>query len=334
MRSIRQIMEIKFGQFLNICEISSPLTFTIGKSVPPLLRVDRVIHAGSTPVQVAFHRIHQHLPFFHAPRCLQRFIRHEMVNPTTSLAALQTTNGTSTPNGILKSNAESPATPASTSVAPSAKPEKAAKPAPRLSIEATAEQLSAALGDKWEDYGRELNLFIGGKRTRSELQETLDQVLTDALLKRLHNNLLMGILANASRDPPPVNSSFSGWNRNKKRKEPMTGRGKSSGKQKRLKTEIMGLGPQERNRIKSFKAINELDPVSQVSIVTNMSRVRKNYILLFLEPFSNRDGQSPLHDYRKTRISSQPLRHNWKRSRGTTCPWRPKHWNYLRWTIY
>ena len=256
-----------------------------------------------------------------------------MVNhTTTSLAALQT-NGTSTPNGILKSNAESPATPASTSAAPSAKPEKAAKPAPRLSIEATAEQLSAALGEKWEDYGRELNLFIGGKRTRLELQETLDQVLTDALLKRLHNNLLMGILANASRDPPPVNGSFSGWNRNKKRKEPMTGRGKSSGRQKRLKTEIMGLGPQERNRIKSFKAISDLDPVPHLLGVTNVFRVRRSYILLYLEPFSNRDGQSLLRGYQRIRISRLVPQHNWKRSRGTMCPWRPKHWNYRRWTI-
>jgi transcriptional coactivator HFI1/ADA1 len=182
---------------------------------------------------------------------------------TTSLAVIQGTNanGTLTPNGLLKSNADSPATPVSTSAVVAPKPEKAAKPAPRLSIETTAEQLSAALGEKWEDYGRELNLFIVGKRTRSELQETLDSVLTDPMLKKLHNNLLMGILANASRDPPPVNGSFSGWNRNKKRKEPMTGRGKSSGRQKRLKMEIMGLGPQERNRIKGFKMITELDAV-------------------------------------------------------------------------
>lgn len=326
---------MKFGQFLNIREISSPLTSTLVKSVPPLVRVDRVIHTRSTAVSS---RCHLHPPVSPVvPRLsyLQRPIRHKMVNPTTSLAALQTTNGTSTPNGIIKSNAESPATPASTSAAPSAKPEKAAKPAPRLSIEATAEQLSAALGDKWEDYGRELNLFIGGKRTRSELQETLDQVLTDALLKRLHNNLLMGILANASRDPPPVNSSFSGWNRNKKRKEPMTGRGKSSGKQKRLKMEIMGLGPQERNRIKSFKAITELDPVSSLWSVIDVFRVRRKHILLFLELFSNRDGQSLLRDfYKRTRISKLPLRHNWKPSRGTMYPWRPKHWNYRRWTIY
>jgi len=168
-------------------------------------------------------------------------------------------NGTSTPNGVLKSNAESPATPASTAAT---KPEKAAKPAPRLSIESTIEQLSAALGEKWEDYGRELNLFIVGKRTRSELQEMLDAMLTDSLLKKMHNNLLMGILANASRDPPASNASFSGWNRNKKRKEPITGLRKSFGKQRRLKMEIMGLGPQERNRVKNFKSVAELDPVS------------------------------------------------------------------------
>ena len=187
---------------------------------------------------------------------------------TTSLAAIQGTNGTSTPNGIIKSGADSPATPVSNSaVVPTSvasKPEKAAKPAPRLSIETTVEQLSAALGDtKWEDYGRELNLFIVGKRTRVELQEMLDQVLgADPMLKKLHNNLLMGILANASRDPPPQNGTFSGWNRNKKRKEPMTGRGKSSGKQKILKTEIMALGPVERNRIKRFKAVSDLEPVT------------------------------------------------------------------------
>jgi hypothetical protein len=183
-----------------------------------------------------------------------------MVNQSSTSTTLQATNGSSTPNGIIKSNADSPATPASTAAAPT-KPEKAAKPAPRLSIETTAEQLSVALGEKWEDYGRELNLFIVGKRTKLELQETLDLVLTDATLKKMHNNLVMGILANASRDPPPVNASFSGWNRNKKRKEPMTGRIKGAGKQKRLKVEIMGLGPQERNRIKSFKGVSELDAV-------------------------------------------------------------------------
>src|SRR5579862_244924 len=107
-----------------------------------------------------------------------------MVNQSSaSSLLLQPTNGTSTPNGLVKSNGDSPATPASTS-APS-KPEKAAKPAPRLSIEATVEQLSAALGEKWDEYGRELNLFIIGKRTRMELQELLDQVLLDASLKKL-----------------------------------------------------------------------------------------------------------------------------------------------------
>jgi len=192
-----------------------------------------------------------------------------MVNQSSSSTLLQPTNGISTPNGIIKSNADSPATPASSS-APS-KPEKAAKPAPRLSIEATVEQLSSALGEKWDEYGRELNLFIIGKRTRTELQEMLDQVLTDASLKKLHNNLLMGILANASRDPPPLTGSFLGWNRNKKRKEPMTGRARSTGKQKRLKTEIMGLGPQERSRIKNFKGINELDPVCPIGDIANLS---------------------------------------------------------------
>src|SRR5579871_5479094 len=106
-----------------------------------------------------------------------------MVNQSVSLT-VPGTNGTSTPNGLVKSNAESPATPASTTAV---KPEKAAKPAPRLSIENTIEQLSAALGDKWEDYGRELNLFIVGKRTRVELQDTLDSVLTDPMLRKMHN---------------------------------------------------------------------------------------------------------------------------------------------------
>jgi Transcriptional regulator of RNA polII, SAGA, subunit len=224
-----------------------------------------------------------------------------MVNQTSSTTtAIQATNGTSTPNGILKSNADSPATPASTS-AP-AKPEKAAKPAPRLSIETTAEQLSTALGEKWEDYGRELNLFIVGKRTRLELQSTLDSVLTDAMLKRLHNNLLMGILANAGRDPPPVNGSFSGWNRNKKRKEPMTGRvGKGSGRGKRLKMEIMGLGPQERNRIKNFKGITELDAVLFLNYRSNC-RAKRNYILLFLELFWNLEERNLFQEFQRRRI--------------------------------
>lgn len=253
---------------------------------------------------------------------------------TTSLAAIQGTNGTLTPNGIIKSNAESPATPASISTAVAPKPEKAAKPAPRLSIETTAEQLSAALGEKWEDYGRELNLFIVGKRTRSELQETLDSVLTDPLLKKLHNNLLMGILANASRDPPPINSSFSGWNRNKKRKEPMTGRGKGSGRQKRLKMEIMGLGPQERNRIKSVKAPNELDAVPSIFNRGVNIRASGSYILLYLELFLNRDGQSLRHDYRGRRTFRLRMRLKRRLLKDTVFPWLRKRWSYLRRTIY
>jgi Transcriptional regulator of RNA polII, SAGA, subunit len=241
---------------------------------------------------------------------------------TTSLAVIQGTNGTATPNGIFKSNAESPATPASTSAV--VKPEKAAKPAPRLSIETTAEQLSTALGEKWEDYGRELNLFIVGKRTRSELQETLDSVLTDAMLKKLHNNLLMGILANTSRDPPPVNGSFSGWNRNKKRKEPMTGRGKSSGKQKRLKMEIMGLGPQERNRIKSFKALAELDAVLSLATKADF-RARRSCIHLFRELFWDQDGQSLRQDFRRRSIFKLRMRLYRKLSRDTMFPWHRIH---------
>ncbi len=126
-------------------------------------------------------------------------------------------------------------------------------------------------------------MFIIGKRTRLELQETLDVVLTDPMLKKLHNNLLMGIVANASRDPPPVGGSFSGWNKNKKRKEPMTGRGKSSGRQKRLKMEIMGLGPAERNRIKNFKGIQELDAVWTLILKHLTFRVKRNYIHRYLD---------------------------------------------------
>jgi hypothetical protein len=74
-------------------------------------------------------------------------------------------------------------------------------------------------------------------------------------------------LANASRDPPPLNGTFSGWNRNKKRKEPIPSRARSSGPQKRLKTEIMRLPTQERNRIKNMKSVFELDPVWPFSIV-------------------------------------------------------------------
>jgi transcriptional coactivator HFI1/ADA1 len=197
-----------------------------------------------------------------------------MVHQSSTTITL--TNGTSTPNGIIKSSADSPATSASTSVAPP-KPEKAAKPAPRLSIETVVEQLSAALGHKWDDYGRELNLFIIGKRTRMELQDMLDQVLVEPTLKKLHNNLLMTILANASRDPPGGSSSFLGWNRNKKRKEPMTTRARSSGKQKKLRTDIMGLGPQERNRIKSFKSVMELDPVNTLGLGAYVQNERKLY---------------------------------------------------------
>src|SRR5579859_6471191 len=250
-----------------------------------------------------------------------------MVNQSAPSLGLPGTNGTSTPNGLIKSNADSPATPASTAAAPS-KPEKAAKPAPRLSIELTAEQLSSALGEKWEDYGRELNLFIIGKRTRMELVETLDAVLTDANLKKLHNNLLMGILANASRDPPPVNGSFLGWNRNKKRKEPMTGRGKvGSGKQKRMKMEIMALGPAERARIKNFKGINELDAVWSFVSCTNC-RARRSCILLFRERCWSREERSKRHDYRKIRIFKLRVRFNLIWSRDTKFHWRQKRWNY------
>ena len=267
---------------------------------------------------------------------------------TTSLAAIQGTNGTSTPNGLLKSNADSPATPASTSAAaPTAaagKPEKAAKPAPRLAIDTTAEQLSAALGDKWEDYGRELNLFIVGKRTRAELQETLDQVLGgDPTLKKLHNNLLMGILANASRDPPPQNGSFSGWNRNKKRKEPITGRVKGSTKQKRLKTEIMALGPAERNRIKAFKAVSELEPVNNplcnfgvYNYLNGNLTIRPigNSILLFLGQSWNPDELNRHPGYRRIRISSSYLQLRSRLSRGIMSPWLQKRWNFPRWRIH
>ena len=94
----------------------------------------------------------------------------------------------------------------------------------------------------------------------------LDEMLGgDMMLRKLHNNLLMGILANASRDPPGPNAGFAGWNRNKKRKEPIPTRARSSGRQKRLKMEIMGLPSQERNRIKNMKGTFELDAVSALT---------------------------------------------------------------------
>ncbi|QIW95552.1 hypothetical protein AMS68_001070 [Peltaster fructicola] len=148
-------------------------------------------------------------------------------------------------------------------------PQKSGKaPVPRIDVEPIYTQLKGALGSSWQDYKAAINAFVLGNLNQAELTWVLQPLLSNAptvitsanpttspvSLVQLHNQLVICLYANISRDQPP--SEVAPWV--VATDKPSTAKnagtiGASDKAEERLKREIMALHARDRRRIKSLK---------------------------------------------------------------------------------
>lgn len=109
-------------------------------------------------------------------------------------------------------------------------------------------EIQRSLGVQWPKYRDVVTDFLTGKMNRGEFDIELQGIITGPRI-RLHNQFMLAMLANALRDPPPPHANALEWSR--KRKEHVVRAPKGDTRAKRLKSEIMGMPPKERRRIKA-----------------------------------------------------------------------------------
>lgn len=124
--------------------------------------------------------------------------------------------------------------------------------ASRVDIDISLNKLHELLQDKWPLYQRIVTDFLCGRATRLEFEQHIQPLKERTHFVRLHNEIMMSLLANSFRDPPPSNAQSQGWS--KSRRARVKGADPTV---KRLKMEVMGLSNRERKRL---KAIPKPDP--------------------------------------------------------------------------
>lgn len=148
-------------------------------------------------------------------------------------------------------------------------------PVPRVDLEPIYTQLKAGLGEHWTEYKTAVNQFVLGNLNQPELSWVLQPILTPAptvlpststandpafhpavSTLHLHNTLLVSLLANIYRDPPP--SDVAPWvvATDKPAASAKTAGGASSGAndktEERMKRETMALHARDRRRLKTL----------------------------------------------------------------------------------
>ena len=167
----------------------------------------------------------------------------------------------------------------------------------RVDISSMIEEITGILGrDQWTKYAQILSLFILGKLSRKELVNELDILFSGSnnmkpKMMRLHNHLLLGILANSLRENPLTmikNGSWgfgNGTNANGKQSK----KGNKHNSQIELyKKIVMSLPIEDRNRIKSitkdagkrgfvFCSVlqSRLNNIPKIPIVTNADTLKR-----------------------------------------------------------
>jgi transcriptional coactivator HFI1/ADA1 len=136
------------------------------------------------------------------------------------------------------------------------KPEQR-RSAPRLDAEPLYNAIKTAISDAdWSFYKASISAFLLGNLNQEELTQRLDGILSTPALEHAHNQFILGIFGNLTRDAPELGVVAS-WADDKVVGKGSSGAGKggAGGKggdeeEKRLKTEIMMLPRRERKRLK------------------------------------------------------------------------------------
>ncbi|SCW00371.1 LAFE_0C02718g1_1 [Lachancea fermentati] len=137
----------------------------------------------------------------------------------------------------------------------------------RLNMEKMVEEFSGLLGkENWSKYAQIISLFILGKLSRKELVNELDLIFTPppesqqqgnqapvsrGLFIRLHNQMLLAILANSLRDSALGESADGAWGFNNGTSHSNKRRlNKHNSQIETYKKIVMSLPIQDRNRLK------------------------------------------------------------------------------------
>lgn len=122
----------------------------------------------------------------------------------------------------------------------------------RIDIDSVMTRFQRKLGRNWDRYRDAITHFLMGKLTRPELTAVLSSFLTP-LEVRTHNYLLLAILANSLREPPPGDDGgLSGW-----KARGTTRKANVDTPTELLHREIMALPARERKRIKNIARDNK-----------------------------------------------------------------------------
>lgn len=143
---------------------------------------------------------------------------------------------------------------------------KAGKPdrTQRIDIDSAMTKFQRKLGRNWDKYRDTITHFLMGKLSRPELAAMLSGFLTP-LEVRTHNYLLLAILANSLREPPPgEDGGLSGW-----KTRGTTRKSNVDTPTELLHREIMALPARERKRIKNIARDNKRPnvPVPQPCLI-------------------------------------------------------------------
>lgn len=178
----------------------------------------------------------------------------------------------------------------------------------RVDISSMIEEITSVLGrDSWAKYAQLLSLFILGKLSRKELVNELDLIFSGSAnikpkLVRLHNQLLLGILANSLRDNPLTMMKNGDWgfgNGSAANGKQIKKSNKHNSQIELYKKIVMSLPINDRNRIKAitkdagkrgfvFCSVlqSRLNNIPKIPIVTNaetLKRVKNNNLKTPLE---------------------------------------------------
>lgn len=115
----------------------------------------------------------------------------------------------------------------------------------RINIDDVMSKMQRHLGANWDQYRETLTTFLMGKLSRPEMVEQLSKLLKPRDT-RMHNYLLLAILANGFREMPPgEDQALSGWKQPQRKVTADT-------PSELLHKEILSLPARERKRIKNI----------------------------------------------------------------------------------
>lgn len=131
--------------------------------------------------------------------------------------------------------------------APSTAPEET-KPLPisRGDVGSIVASFQKLLGPKWDHYQTAISMFLVGKSTRDELMLEIGDIIEEPLQKKLHNQLLVAMLANSFKSHP-MDGIGGGFGSQRKRKNLS-----KSSQWDQIKKVVLSLPIKERMRIKAI----------------------------------------------------------------------------------